>query len=759
VQVNSAGSINEGIGLAKDSGSINVAAGTYSDDIIQSSIYSRDLTLTGNDGAVTKSITLDKDVNGKISGLRATTLNVNSGASIQDGITLAKTSGTVSVASGAGTGQTVNYNKDVYLAGLGSDVLNTLTLSLNGVGKISGFTAGTVNVGALAKIQQGIDLATATGTVTLATSHDYGETVNYNKAVTMNGNGAATSDLTLSVDGTGKIGSFTASTVNVGTSAKVQQGINLAASSGTVNVAAGAYSENVILDKTLKLVGSGLGATATSFTLNSGASLLSGTTGVTSSTINVNSGAKIQDGITLASSGGTVNVASGAGTGQTVNYNKAVSLIGSDLLNTLTLSTSTQGITGLTAGTINVGSSASINYGLSLAANNGAVNVAAGTYSDDVTQSFYSRGITLTGATGAIANSITLDRAVNSKISGLTASTVQVNSGASIDEGIDLAKVGGAVNVATGVGTGKMVTYDKAVYLTGSDVLNALTLSLDGTGKISGFAANTVNVASTNAKIQHGIDLATSGGTVNVAAGTYYENLNINKALTLNGAGSDQTTVDGQDLGSVITVGAGATNNLISNIRVTNGNAAQGGGISNEGSLTLQNVEISNNNAEHGGGVINTNGGSLTLEGVNIHGNAATGMGGGVYNDKSTSVLIMNSGSITYNTASDGAGICNGGTLNLNGGSIAHNSASSRGGGIGNWVTLSLSGTTITDNTAVVSGGGIFSQSGTVTLISGSVTGNGAPIGSGIAYKTGTVTGDNGLVTGNTGGGSQIQQY
>ena len=553
VQVNSAGRINEGIGLAKDSGFVNVAVGTYSDDVIQSSIYSRDLTLTGNDGAITKSITLDDDVDGKISGLRATTLNVNSGASIQDGITLAKTSGTVSVASGAGTGQTVNYNKDVYLAGLGSDVLNTLTLSIDGVGKISGFTAGTVNVGALAKIQQGIDLATATGTVNLATGHDYGETVNYNKAVTINGNGATTSDLTLSVDGTGKIGSLTASTVNVGTSAKVQQGIDLAASSGTVNVAAGTYSENVILDKTLKLVGSGLGATATSFTLNSDASLLSGTTGVTSSAINVNNGAKIQQ----------------------------------------------------------------------------------------------------------------------------------------------------------------------------------------------------------------GIDLAASGGTVDVAAGTYCENLNIQKALTLNGAGSDQTIVDGQDLGSVITVGAGATNNLISSIKVTNGNVAHGvgGGISNEGSLTLQNVEISNNNAEHGGGVINTNGGSLTLVGVNIHHNAATGMGGGVYNDKSTSVLTMTSGSITYNTADDGAGICNGGTLNLNGGSIAHNAASSRGGGIGNWFTLALSGTTITDNTAVVSGGGIFSQSGTVTLTSGSVTGNGAPIGSGIAYIEGSVTGNDGLVTGNTGSSSQIQHY
>ena len=714
VQVNSAGRINEGIGLAKDSGFVNVAVGTYSDDVIQSSIYSRDLTLTGNDGAITKSITLDDDVDGKISGLRATTLNVNSGASIQDGITLAKTSGTVSVASGAGTGQTVNYNKDVYLAGLGSDVLNTLTLSIDGVGKISGFTAGTVNVGALAKIQQGIDLATATGTVNLATGHDYGETVNYNKAVSINGNGAATNDLTLNVDGTGKIGSFTASTVNVGTSAKVQQGIDLAASSGTVNVAAGTYSENVILDKTLKLVGSGLGATATSFTLNSGASLLTGSTGITTSAVTVNSGSSIQDGINLASSGGTVNVASGAGTGQTVDYNKEVSLIGSDLLNTLTLSTSTQGITGLTAGTVNVGSTASINYGLSLAANNGAVNVATGTYSDDVTQSFYSRGITLTGATGAVAKSITLDRAVNSKISG--------------------------------------------------------------------FAANTVNVASTNAKIQQGIDLAASGGTVNVAAGTYYENLNIYKALTLDGAGSGTTTVSGSTNPgtSTVTVTSAGTDVTISDLTVTGGSTTNnGGGINNEGVLNLNNVVVTENTAANGGGIYST--GTLTLSnsvvsyndatygagisnigilalnsGTDINHNTAGVFGGGVYNNGGTTTMI--GGSITNNAAGDGGGICSGsaGKLYLNGGSISQNSATNRGGGVATWATLELSGATITDNTATNAGGGIYKEfEGSVVLNSGSVTGNTAPVGNGIAYSgdLSSITGNTGIVSGD------IQSY
>lgn len=45
------------------------------------------------------------------------------------------------------------------------------------------------------------------------------------------------------------------------------------------------------------------------------------------------------------------------------------------------------------------------------------------------------------------------------------------------------------------------------------------------------------------AKIQDGINAATPGGTVNVAAGAYAENLTITKGLTLQGAGKDTTTV------------------------------------------------------------------------------------------------------------------------------------------------------------------------------------------------------------------------
>lgn len=376
--------------------------------------------------------------------------------------------------------------------------------------------------------------------------------------------------------------------------------------------------------------------------------------------------------------------------------------------------------------------------------------MAAGSYSDDVNQDFYSRDITLKGATDAVTDSITLDKPVSQKISGLTARSVNVNSGASIQDGITLAtETVGTVTVASGAGSGQTVDYNKNVYLAGlgSDVLSELTINLDGTGKISGFTANTANVGS-SATIQQGIDLVVSGGTVNAAAGTFKENLVINKRLTLNGAGSDKTIVDGQDKDSTINVGTSSTSNLISNVAVINGKAALGAGIFNRGTLELRNVEIYGNDAAYGGGIINGNTGALTLVNANIHNNVATGMGGGVYNDGGT--ITLTSGSITYNAAEDGGGFCNGGRLYLNGGSIAYNTASNRGGGIGNWATLILAGTTITDNTATNAGGGIYKESGSsVTLNSGSVTRNKAAVGGGIAYRT-PLSDPYSLVTGNT---------
>ncbi|MDA8346585.1 MAG: S-layer homology domain-containing protein [Thermaerobacter sp.] len=92
--------------------------------------------------------------------------------------------------------------------------------------------------------------------------------------------------------------------------------------------------------------------------------------------------------------------------------------------------------------------------------------------------------------------------------------------------------------------------------------------------------------------IQGGLDAVASGGTVDVAAGTYAEQLTINKALTLTGAGKDQTTIVlpstpltvTSQLGSYapqktvygIAVTAPASDVTISNLTVDGNSAANG---------------------------------------------------------------------------------------------------------------------------------------------------------------------------------------
>ena len=101
-------------------------------------------------------------------------------------------------------------------------------------------------------------------------------------------------------------------------------------SGAVINISAGLYAENVVIDKSLTLTAT-TPVTATSFTLTNGA-VVSGSSGVHAPTVNVNQvgavGALIQDGVLLASSGGTVNVATGTYT-ESVTINKNLTLQGS----------------------------------------------------------------------------------------------------------------------------------------------------------------------------------------------------------------------------------------------------------------------------------------------------------------------------------------------------------------------------------------------------------------------------------------------
>ncbi len=204
------------------------------------------------------------------------------------------------------------------------------------------------------------------------------------------------------------------------------------------------------------------------------------------------------------------------------------------------------------------------------------------------------------------------------------------------------------------------------------------------------------------------------GDAMTLCAGTWNleSTAHIDINLTLRGAGAAKTILDGGNAVRVLNIAAGATVTL-QDLTITKGNSVNhnGGGIRNEGTLSLLGVSVMHNYAFDQGGGIDNNG-TLTLQtGSRVTGNTGV-YGGGIYN---------------------GGGTSNAGTMTLKeGSSVTGNTATDQGGGIYNNAngTLTLqTGSRVTGNTAANDGGGIYNDQGTVTLDSGAVICSNLPLG------------------------------
>jgi hypothetical protein len=260
---------------------------------------------------------------------------------------------------------------------------------------------------------------------------------------------------------------------------------------------------------------------------------------------------------------------------------------------------------------------------------------------------------------------------------------------------------------------------------------------------------------------------ASPGDTIRVAAGTYTaataaDLVVVGKDLTLTGAGAATTVLDGNQLGTVVTVGSGITA-TVSGFTIQGGTgtamtveddpAQAGGGVLNQGTLALRNDTVTGNHVTAvatgdgsvnavGGGVFNADGGTLTAAHDTITGNSASvstagagtaeALGGGISSDATftspTSETSVSNSTIDGNTATaavtgTGSGI-----------------SAAAGGGVGEMWSASqpdLAKDTITGNKATATGdagagaagaagaGVAEADSGTANAVSDStVTGN-----------------------------------
>ncbi|MDP6770754.1 MAG: right-handed parallel beta-helix repeat-containing protein, partial [Anaerolineales bacterium] len=309
-----------------------------------------------------------------------------------------------------------------------------------------------------------------------------------------------------------------------------------------------------------------------------------------------------------------------------------------------------------------------------------------------------------------------------------------------------------------------------------------------------------LNVPDEYSTIQSAINSAIDGQTVQVAAGTYVENINFNgKNISVIGGDQATTIIDGDSSEAVVMFHNGETRSaLLKNFTITNGNASNnsvamgngGGGIhikyssptlkdlivannvasdygagiaiSNNSNPLLDNITISENSASRGGGLSVFIDANAVIQNAIISNNAATGSGGGVYIENQSSPTFENV-QITDNTSgSSGAGVymynhCNPIFENVQ---ITGNTSSNVGGGvyISYYTNPIMNNMVISNNSAIsADGGGIWlasNPSTSLSISSSTISNNSASSGGGIGTYGNPISVSHSTISGNTASGS-----
>ena len=242
--------------------------------------------------------------------------------------------------------------------------------------------------------------------------------------------------------------------------------------------------------------------------------------------------------------------------------------------------------------------------------------------------------------------------------------------------------------------------------------------------------------------------------TINIPSGSYLldiyginedrsttGDLDITDTLLVKGKGVTQTFIDGNRQDRVFDIFNPNAKVTIEHLTITNGNLPPnlpanhkgGGGIRNQGDLTLRNVVLVNNLIngsswdDSGGGLLNIS--NCVLKDSTVKENHAT-TGGGIYNG-SDGTLSISSSTINNNDSLSGGGLTNEGTAKIVNITISGNRINTGlypfGGGIYNTSELEILQSTITNNTSQDRGGGVSNEGHlqiTNTIIAGNTNTN-----------------------------------
>lgn len=420
----------------------------------------------------------------------------------------------------------------------------------------------------------------------------------------------------------------------------IQEGIDAAGAGDTVNVEAGTYTGNVSLNKAVTLEGAG-----------SSDSIITGQVTISSNNVAL-------DGFTINNPSGTEGVVIPHVSGVTVS-NNVISNIGTSVTNDNVYGIWYQGSTAVgTASDIAIEDNQLSNIGsVANAHSNGGILIGDSASHENITSGLTISGNTLSDISSSTkgAYGILVNLGSGAGTASVTGATISGNSISGLSGGWKHA-IGLEADTPNASLSSNTVSGDSAVTavrfeenpsastvsmsgntLNGDNLSNSTaTVAVEADWSALSTASNTYTEVSLNGQyyyyglnafdtIASGVSAVTAGGTVNVAAGTYNENVSISQDLTLNGAGSGTDgTIIQPTSGSALTIsgsGTAGTPLTIKNLRVTTNSSSGVYFDSTVSHVALDNVATVNNSygiEVHNNAALN----DLSLSSVSATGNA-----------------------------------------------------------------------------------------------------------------------------------------